>query len=399
MISEVEFRDEAKRWLNQHAEPRPGEAFEWGQGTDRVGLFVEQQPEEDVALLAEAKAWRAMLFDAGFGWIGGPPQYGGRGLPPSYQAVWDGVEAGFAVPSQSPFGVSLGMVAPTLLAHGSERVRDGYLRPMFRGDFVGCQLFSEPGAGSDLAGAQTSAVRDGAGWVLNGQKVWTSGAHYSDVGEILCRSDPNLPKHRGLTAFAVDMHARGVEVRPLRQMTGGAAFNEVFLTDVRVPDDHRLGDVNQGWTVALTTLMNERAAIGGGLAGRTGVVATRRLVELIRHADRTDDPVLRQRLADVHIHGTVARLTGQRLAAAVKDGELPGAEMSMGKLALTNNLQRVCALLSMVLGPRLVADPGEWGTYAWAELVLGVPGFRVGGGTDEVMRNVLAERVLGLPKN
>ena len=156
------------------------------------------------------------------------------------------------------------MVAPTILAHATEEVKHRYLRAMHRGDMVGCQLFSEPGAGSDLAGLQTRAVRDGDEWVVNGQKVWTSFAHLADIGEIICRTDADLPKHQGLTGFLVDMHAPGVEVRPLRQMTGGASFNEVFLTDVRIPDSHRLGDVNQGWAVALTTLMNERAAIGGG---------------------------------------------------------------------------------------------------------------------------------------
>jgi len=268
---------------------------------------------------------------------------------------------------------------------------------MYRGDLVGCQLFSEPAAGSDLAGLQTRAERDGDEWIVNGQKVWTSGAQYSDIGEIICRTDPDAPKHKGLTGFVVNMKAPGVEVRPLRQMTGGASFNEVFFTDVRIPDDHRLGDVNQGWSVALTTLMNERASIGGGGAGG-GATSTTRLIELLRHLGKEGDPVLRQRVADVYINAQVAKYTNQRAMAKIKAGGLPGPEMSIAKLSLTNNMTRVANLLSLALGPKLIADTGEWGTFAWSELVLGIPGMRVAGGTDEIMRNIVGERVLGLPK-
>jgi alkylation response protein AidB-like acyl-CoA dehydrogenase len=193
------------------------------------------------------------------------------------------------------------------------------------------------------------------------------------------------------------MHAPGVEIRPLRQMTGGASFNEVFFTDVRIPDDHRLGDVNQGWTVALTTLMNERAAIGGGgVAG--GGVGFDRLTDLLAHIGKSDDPILRQQLADIWIHTNVSRYTNLRAMEKVKAGGLPGPEMSIAKLSLTNNLRRICDFLSLTLGPKLIADSGEWGTYSWSEMVLGVPGFRVAGGTDEVMKNIIGERVLGLPK-
>jgi acyl-CoA dehydrogenase len=269
---------------------------------------------------------------------------------------------------------------------------------MYRGEIVGCQLFSEPGAGSDLAGLSTRAVRDGDEWVLNGQKVWTSGAQFSDLGEIMTRTNPDAPKHKGLSAFIVDMHAPGVEVRPLRQMTGGASFNEVFFTDVRVPADHLLGDVNEGWTVALTTLMNERAAIGGGSTGLSAGMSNTRFVDLLRHVGMDKDAIARQQLADVYINAMVARYTSQRAMAKIKAGQLPGPEMSIGKLALTRNMQRMERLLSHVLGPRLVVDTGEWGTYAWSEFILGIPGMRVAGGTDEVMKNIVGERVLGLPK-
>ncbi|HEV7888307.1 MAG TPA: acyl-CoA dehydrogenase family protein [Acidimicrobiales bacterium] len=399
MISEDEFRAEALAFLEAHAKPRGDDRMVWGQGSDSVGLFAEKTPEQEQAEVAEAKAWKQQVFDAGFGWITGPVEYGGRGLPGSYERLWQSLEARFDTPSMAPFGIGLGMIAPTILAHGTDVARSAYLRPLYRGDIIACQLFSEPGAGSDLAGLQSRAVRDGEEWVVTGQKVWTSGAQFSDIGEIICRTDPDVPKHKGLTGFVVDMHAPGVEVRPLRQMTGGASFNEVFFNEVRVPDSHRLGDVNQGWTVALTTLMNERAAIGGGgAASGASIMGTTRLMELIRSAGLADDAIVRQKLADVYINGAVARYTSQRAMARIRAGQLPGPEMSIAKLALTRNMQRVCDLVASVLGPRLVADTGEWGTYAWAEFVLGVPGMRVAGGTDEVMKNIIGERVLGLPK-
>ena len=396
-ISEEAFTAEAQAFLSANASPRADENTAWGEGSDRVGLLAEKTPEEELAELAEAKVWRAKAFDAGFGWITGPAQYGGSELPAAYERIYNGLESRYEIPNQSPFGIGLGMVAPTILAHATTPVKDRYLRAMYRGDTVGCQLFSEPVAGSDLAGLQTRAERDGDEWIVNGQKVWTSGAQFSDIGEIICRTDPEAPKHKGLTGFVVNMKAPGVEVRPLRQMTGGASFNEVFFTDVRIPDDHRLGDVNQGWSVALTTLMNERASIGGGGAGGGATSATR-LMELLRHLGKHNDPVLRQKLADVYINAQVAKFTNQRAMAKIKAGGLPGPEMSIAKLSLTNNMTRVANLLSLALGPKLIADTGEWGTFAWSEFVLGISGLRVAGGTDEIMRNIVGERVLGLPK-
>jgi acyl-CoA dehydrogenase len=211
---------------------------------------------------------------------------------------------------------------------------------------VGAQLFSEPGAGSDLAGLQTRAVADGDEWIVNGQKVWTSGAHYSDIGEIICRTDPDQPKHRGLTGFVVDMRAPGVEIRPLRQMTGGASFNEVFFTDVRLDDD----------------------------------------------------PLTRGELARLYESMQVAKWNNQRAMDKVKAGQAPGPELSIAKMALTRNMQMTGEFVAKVLGPRMVADTGEWGTYAWNKFVVGTPGMRVAGGTDEVLRNIVSERVLGLPK-
>ena len=291
------------------------------------------------------------------------------------------------------------MVAPTIAAHARPDTAQRYLAPLHRGDLIACQLFSEPGAGSDLAALSTRAERDGDDWVVNGQKVWTSAAQHSDIGEIICRTDPDQPKHRGLTGFVVDMRAPGVEIRPLRQMTGGASFNEVFFTDVRVPDSHRLGDVNGGWTVALTTLMNERASIGAGGGLGMGLLSPQRLRVMLDHFDARDDLVIRNEVAQIYTQFQVAKWNGQRAIDKIKAGGLPGPEMSTAKLALTNNLMRYSELMAKVLGPRMTADTGEWGTYAWSKLLLGVPGMRVAGGTDEVMRNIVAERVLGLPKD
>ena len=397
-VSLEDFESEAVAFLDTHAPRRAPRDTSWGEGSDRVALFEEEKSRsEEQADLAVAQAWRRLLFDAGFGWITGPARYGGRELPAAYERRWYAVQARYDVASGTAFGIGLGMVAPTILAHGTEVAKERYLAALHRGDVVACQLFSEPGAGSDLAGLQTRAERDGDVWVINGQKVWTSGAQFSDIGEIICRTDPAVAKHKGLTGFLVDMGAAGVEVRPLRQMTGGAAFNEVFFTDVEVADDHRLGDVNAGWGVALTTLMNERAAIGVGAAGGSAF-GVNRLIGLLQHLGRADDPLLRQQLADIWIHVHVARCTNLRAMEKLEAGQIPGPELSIAKLALTDNLQRIAHFLTSALGLRLIADTGEWGTYAWAELVLGVPGFRVAGGTDEVLRNIIGERVLGLPK-
>ena len=395
-----QFSDEAAAFLDANCEQKPtSTGFVWGEGDDDVALFEELDPEAEARQLAEGKAWLATRNAAGLSWITGPTELGGRGLTRSYDVAYRTLEAGYRTPNMSFFGIGFGMVAPTILAHATQPVKARVLPGMYSGELVGCQLFSEPGAGSDLAGLQMRAERDGDEWILNGQKVWTSGAHYSDVGEVICRPDPDLPKHRGLTGFVVDMHAPGVEVRPLRQMTGGTAFNEVFFEDVRVPDDHRLGDVNHGWTVALTTLMNERASIGGGGGGGgMGMASATRMIEMMRHFGVTDDAVLRNELARLYTGFQVAKMTSQRAMAKLRAGGLPGPEMSIGKLALTANLTATAEFAASVLGPRLIADTGEWGTYAWSKFVAGTPGMRIAGGSDETLRNIVAERVLGLPK-
>ena len=394
-----EFTAAARSFLDANASKKEAEkAFVWGEGSDKVAMFEEKDREQELADVKLSCEWRATRFDNGFGWLTGPKEFGGQGLTNAHERAYNALEVQYRVPNQGPFTIGLGMVAPTILAHASDTAKDAYLRKMYRGDIIGCQLFSEPGAGSDLASLQTRAERDGEEWILTGQKVWTTGAQYSDIGEVIARTDPDLPKHKGLTGFIVDMHAPGVEVRPLRQMTGGASFNEVFFTEVRVRDDHRLGDVNNGWNVALTTLMNERAAIGAG-GGGSGVNMYARVIEMVRHFGLDSDPLVRDRLADLLIHQRVSGYNNQRAMDKIKAGQLPGPEMSIAKLAGTLNMRRLADFVAMVLGPKLVADSGEWGTYQWNQLILGMPGGRIAGGSDEVMRNIVGERVLGLPKD
>ena len=395
-ITIEQFEKEALAFLESNSERRPVEkAFVWGEGSDN--FYREKDRAQEAANAEEAKIWRQKKFDAGFGWITGPESFGGRALTPAYDRLYNQLEATFRVPDQSAFAISLGMVTPTILDHGSPTARDLYVRKLWRGEMIASQLFSEPGAGSDLASLTTKAVKDGDEWVITGQKVWTTGAHYSDIGEIMTRTDWDLPKHKGLTAFIINFKDPNVEVRPLKQMTGGASFNEIFFNEVRVKDDHRLGDVNNGWNVALTTLMNERASIGGSNAGDNNLIT--RVIAMVKHYVLETDPHIRSELANIVMNYRIANMNAQRTTAKAKAGQLPGPEGSIGKMVLVNNQARLVKFLSHILGPKLIADSGEWGTYAWANFVLGTPGLRIAGGSDEVMRNIVGERVLGLPKD
>ena len=397
-MSVEDFASKARVFLEANAERKEvKKKFTWGEGTDNVSMFEERSRDAEMEVLRKAKEWQAKRFDNGFGWITGPTEYGGAGLSNAHERAYNQVEREYRTAPLGVFQIGLGMVAPTILAHASDVAKEKYIRAMWRADIVGCQLFSEPGAGSDLASVQAKAERDGDEWLITGQKVWTSGAQFSDIGEIICRTDPSLPKHKGLTGFIVDMRAPGVEIRPLRQMTGGASFNEVFFNEVRVRDDHRLGEVNNGWNVALTTLMNERASIGSSDGGENNMYT--RLLAMIRHYELDKDPIVRDMLADLYINTRVAGFTSQRATDKMRAGQLPGPEMSIGKMALVDNQKRMNDLVAHVLGAKLVVDTGEWGTYAWSQLLLGAPGMRIAGGSDEVMRNIVGERVLGLPKD
>ena len=400
-----EFAREARAFLDAHA-ARAGERtqFRWGEGDDSVAYFNADPPEVQEQKLRVAREWQRTRYENGFGWITGPPAYGGRGLTPVHDLLYDAIESEYQVPDTGTLSVvGLGMIGPTILAHGQQPVKDRYLPAMYRGDVIACQLFSEPDAGSDLASLQTRAVRvtgeAGREWVLDGQKVWTSVAQHSQIGMALCRTNPDAPKHKGITAFLVDMSAPGVQVLPLRQMTGGCDFNEVFLTGVRVPDDHRLGEVNGGWLVALTTLMNERATVGSEGGGSVAEALTpERLSALMRATRTSGDRALRRDLSELLVDMMATRHLNSRASRQMQAGVAPGPEMSVAKLMYAQNLTRAAHFVSHLLGPRIIADTGEWGTYAWAELLLATPALRILGGTEEIMKNILAERVLGLPK-
>ncbi|HEX6657086.1 MAG TPA: acyl-CoA dehydrogenase family protein [Ilumatobacter sp.] len=393
------FRAEATAFLEAHAARKSRtRAAGWGEGDDAIGL-LDSHPDRttEAEHLERSRVWRRLVFDSGFGWLGGPTAYGGAGRDPALDEEYRLLERQYLVPDQQPFATATHLVAPAILDCGSEDVKRRHLRPMFRGDAVACQLLSEPDAGSDLASLRTSAVRDGDGWIVNGQKVWTSQAHLADVGQLLARTDPEAPKHEGITMFLVDMHAPGVTVRPLRQMTGETHFNEVFLEEVRVPDADRVGEQGAGWRAVMATLLAERAAVGSG-ATNSSVDPVARLVDLAAHTGRNRDPRVRQQLAEVHTLGELRRFVTLRQQAARESGRPPGAEGSIPKLLFARQTHACGELAGDLLGPSLTADSGGWGTFAWARWVCGAPMMRIAGGTDEVQRNVLAERALGLPR-
>ena len=401
MVHVNEFRAEAIEWLDANAERRPvadASAEEWGVGDDSVAVFENLTEAEERERTAAISAWERRKFDAGFGAIAWPERHGGRGLSPAHERAFRAEEAKYITPGFNElFGVTTGLVAPTIAIFGTEAQQEAFIPALLRTDLLACQLFSEPGAGSDLAALSCRAERRGDGWSLTGQKVWTSGARVANYGEAICRTDQASPKHHGLTAFLVPLDAPGVHVQPIRQMTGGATFNEVFLDDVYVPDDLRLGDGGDGWKVALTTLGFERGATGGGHGGLGG--SFRRLAALARHLGRHEEPVVRQQLAVAYTGQRLMTLLAERARSAQQAGRPPGPEGSVGKLLWTRNLSHAGEVASLLLGPRLVADTGEWGTYAWAEHLLGAPGYRIAGGSDEIQRNIIGERVLGLPRD
>ncbi|MFD9752098.1 acyl-CoA dehydrogenase family protein [[Kitasatospora] papulosa] len=345
-------------------------------------------------------------FDAGLAWVHYPVGLGGLAAPRSLQPVVDAELAAAGAPDNDPrrIGIGLGMAAPTILGYGTEEQKRRFLRPLWTGAEVWCQLFSEPGAGSDLAALGTRAVRDGDDWVVDGQKVWTSSAHLARWAILIARTDPDVPKHRGISYFICDMTDPGVEVRPLRQITGEAEFNEVFLTGVRIPDSRRLGPVGDGWKVAQTTLMNERVSIGGARIPREGgMIGTVAKTWREQPDLRTHD--LHQRLLTLWVEAEVARLTGERLRQQLVAGQ-PGPEGSGMKLAFARLNQEISGLEVELLGdegllysdwtmrrPELVDFTGRDAGYRY----LRSKGNSIEGGTSEVLLNIVAERVLGLP--
>jgi alkylation response protein AidB-like acyl-CoA dehydrogenase len=383
---EKAFRAEVRAWLEQHASLRVA-----GGPSDHSYVPGEMSGDAELAHTRACQEWQRTLYASGWAGITWPVEAGGRGGKGWQQRIFNEEQAKFDV-AVGAFAVGIGMAGPTIIAWGTEEQKTRFLPPMLQGDEIWCQLFSEPGAGSDLAGLRTRAERDGDEWVLNGQKVWTSGAHYSDYGLLLARTDIDQPKHRGITAFLLDMKLPGIEVRPLRQITGASHFNEVFFTDVRMPADAQLGALNEGWRVANTMLSNERALIGSG-GGRVGF---RDLVELARKCGSEDDPVLRQELARSYTRMQVIKWLGWR-ARSRKDQGL-GPEASVLKLAVSQRLQLDGDLvLSLQGAPAMLSSGDAVSDGYWQQQFLMQWSSRIGGGTEQIQRNVIGERVLGMP--
>jgi alkylation response protein AidB-like acyl-CoA dehydrogenase len=375
------FRARARQWLEANARRR---------SSDQAG-------EPSRWDLASAKAFQARLHDGGFAGIAWPVAYGGQGLTPAEERAFDEEARNFDLPGEF-FSIGMGMCGPTLLDLGSEEQKLRYIRPLLRGGEVWCQLFSEPGAGSDVASLQTRAVRDRDGWVVTGQKVWTSVARFSDFGALIARTDPDRPKHDGITMFVVDMRTPGVTVRPLRDMTGGATFNEVFFDGVHIPDENVIGEVNCGWAASVRMLMHERVSIGGRARPPRGA-AFGALAKVARSRGLGRDPAVRQRLAELYVRERVVHLFGSRLAQEARLGRNPGSRGSVGKLAGAELARFSADVAAELLGGDAIAwDPSDQAASRWAAALLSAPAGAIAGGTNEIQRNIIGERVLGLPK-
>ena len=355
------FTERARAWLDEHAVPlaAPAVAIEWGAGSDEVSVFHDLGEEEERDLLTRAMAWQREKFDAGYGALSLPVEVGGAGLGDEYADAFDALEAGYDTPGHhETFTVTLKLVAPILAAFGQPELKEQLLRRLLRTEVLSCQLFSEPGAGSDLAGLTTRAVRDGDSWVVNGQKTWSSGARFAEWGALIARTDTSVPKHDGMTALMIEMNSPGVTIRPIRQMSGGSSFNEVFFSDVLVPDAQRLGAVGEGWQVALATLGFERSSSGADHGNNSVGGSFEQLVALARWLGRTDEPVIRNRLAEAYVHERVRDLVAARAHASASAGRPPGPEGSIGKLLWTRSMTRIGEVAAELLGARLTADTG-----------------------------------------
>jgi alkylation response protein AidB-like acyl-CoA dehydrogenase len=383
---EAAFRAELRAWLDANAKPKVD--------VD-APLSVMSGYRDDAAGIAEAKRWQATLAEAGWSAIHWPTEHGGRDASALESMILSEELARYDVPD-TIFAIGVAMIGPTLIAHATDELKARYLEPMRRGEEIWCQLWSEPGAGSDLASLAARAERDGDEYVLNGQKVWTSGAHYCDFGLGIFRTDPAAPKRKGISCLVVDLSSPGIEIRPLRQITGAAHFNEVFFTDVRVPVTNLVGDEHDGWNVARTTLMNERHATGALGSAHTGWAA---LLGMARAAGVTNDPLARQHLAEVYALGRIFDLTTSRVRAAMARGGIPGPEGSILKLAIAELGTRLADVGTSLLGPAgLLVGAGAPEGGRWPDALLGSFAMHIGGGTDEVQRNIVGEVVLGLPR-
>jgi len=377
---EAAFREKARKWLAENA-------------ADHKSTTANGRKPNSPEHMAAAKAWQTRKAEAGYACITWPKEWGGGGGTPIQSVIFNQEEAKAGV-NYGYFTIGLGMCVPTVMAFADDDTKQRFVGPAVKGEEIWCQLFSEPAGGSDVAAARTRAVKDGDEWVINGQKVWTTGAQYSDFGILLVRTDPDVPKHKGLTMFWIDMHDPAVEVRPIHQMSGGSEFNEVYFTDLRVKDSQRLGGVGDGWKVALVTLMNERLAVGGSTGPDYKLV-----MDLARQLGSLKDTQLRDKIADWYVASEGLKLTRFRTMTALSRGQTPGPESSIGKIIAANQMQDM-ANSSMELEDQfgIINDPAVAPLEAaFQQSLMWAPGLRIAGGTDEILKNIIAERVLGLP--
>jgi alkylation response protein AidB-like acyl-CoA dehydrogenase len=387
---EAAFRTEAKAWIEANA-PREFEAELSKASLGRIKLQKHD-------IVEVAKAWQKKKSEAGYVCLHWPREYGGRGATAVERVIWQ-QEEGVYFKLTSPFQIGEGMCGPTLMAYGSEADKRRYLPKIATGEEIWCQLFSEPSGGSDVAGLRTRAERDGDHWIINGQKIWTSGAHYADYGILITRTDPTVPKHKGLTMFYIDMKSPGVEIRPIKQANGMQEFNEVFFTNLRILDSQRLGAVGDGWNVSLTTLMNERMSIGARLA--TGFTELFEFCCNLMTEDglAIDDRATRSKLANWAVKNSGLKYTSYRAISALSKGERPGPENSIGKLVAGSMLQDIAMYAMDLQGASgMLTDPqATEAAGQFQAMLMSSPSVRIAGGTDEILRNIIAERVLGLP--
>lgn len=387
---EAAFRAEAHAWIAANA-PKQYEDELKKASLGRIQLRSGN-------ILEVAKAWQKKKAEAGWAVPHWPKDYGGRGASPIERVIWQ-QEEGVFNKLGALFIIGHGMCGPTMMAYATEDQKRHFLPPLASGEHIWCQLFSEPAGGSDVAGLRTRAEKDGGDWIINGQKIWTSGAHYSDYGILITRTDPNVAKHKGLTMFFLDMKSPGVEIKPIKQANGQSEFNEVYFTDVRIPDAQRLGAVGDGWNVSLTTLMNERMAIGGNMA--TGVPELFEFASnlMLEDGPAIDDRAVRSKLATWAVRASGLKYTSFRAISALSKGERPGPENSIGKLVAGSMLQDVATYALDLQGAAGVLSGPDDAEAAgkFQAMLLRSPATRVEGGTDEILRNIIAERVLGLP--
>ena len=383
---EAEFRAKCRAWLEANAELK----------TKKTNS-AKNMNVGNKSLLEAAAEWQKKKYDAGWAMIHWPKEFGGIGATPIERIIWAQEESKFNVP-KGVYEIGLGMAGPVMMEYATDEQKERYLPPMAEGKEIWCQLFSEPSAGSDVAGLRSKAVQDGENWIVNGQKVWTSGAHFSDFGILVVRHDPGLEKHKGLTFFFVDMKSPGIEVKPIKQLTGGSSFNEVYFNDVVIPDSQRLGEIGDGWKVAITTLMNERLAVGDA----DGVDANEAFELAKKHnkdgEQLIDNNAVRESIADWYCEASGLKNTKLRTMSALSRGDTPGPEASITKIVSANKLQAIgnFGMDSSDMSGMLMDEESDFIKFqmAW----MGAAGLRIAGGTDEILKNIIAERVLGLPQ-